>query len=396
MNAGEERYILNSTNRGLIVSISLYLIFLFLFFLKDFFNAQNVTAVTKEQNTITSTYINDLEEEKKFNKRKISVLQDFQIAQNKEIKELKKRIRREIKISVVGDITIGIDEDYGYRLSLSEEIDKHQQDYRYFVEDVAAIFEDDDLTLANLETTLTTASEKANKKFRFRGKPEYVEILKEGHIEAVNIANNHIYDYFETGFNETLATLEEAKIGYFGYDYQYITTIQGIRIGVLGYEGWEASEKLKKKIRDDIADLKKQTNILITSFHWGNEREYYPSEDQIELGHYAVEQGADLVFGHHPHVIQGIEEYRGKYIVYSLGNFLFGGNKNPSDKDTFIFQQTFHFSQDGKLLDTKEIKLIPCSISSVQYKNDYKPTIIKDDEGARVLKRIEKYSRLWK
>lgn len=101
--------------------------------------------------------------------------------------------------------------------------------------------------------------------------------------------------------------------------------------------------------------------------------------------------GADLVLGHHPHVIQGIEDYKGKKIVYSLGNFCFGGNKNPSDKDTFIFQQTFKF-QNGKLIDNKSYKIIPASISSVRERNNYQPTLLKGKDAQRVIDRIKKYS----
>ncbi|MGG0288884.1 CapA family protein, partial [Peribacillus butanolivorans] len=105
------------------------------------------------------------------------------------------------------------------------------------------------------------------------------------------------------------------------------------------------------------------------------------------LARYTVDNGADLILGHHPHVVQGIEEYNGKFIVYSLGNFMFGGNKNPSDKDTFVFQQTFHL-KNGQLSNKKEIKVIPFRISSVTSRNNYQPTPLEGSEAERVKNKI--------
>ena len=114
---------------------------------------------------------------------------------------------------------------------------------------------------------------------------------------------------------------------------------------------------------------------------------------QKDAAHAAIDAGADLVLGHHPHVLQGIEKYNGRYICYSLGNFCFGGNKNPSDKDTMIFQQTFTF-ENGNLLDDSNINIIPCSLSSSGKKNDYKPRVLKGSEKDRVMKKIQDMSEL--
>ena len=105
----------------------------------------------------------------------------------------------------------------------------------------------------------------------------------------------------------------------------------------------------------------------------------------------AIDQGANLVLGHDPHVLQGIDIYKGCYIVYSLGNFCFGGNTNPADKDTMIFQQTFTF-KDDKLKKDLNARVIPCSISSVSYQNDYRPTVLKGDSKKRVIDRLNSYS----
>ncbi len=295
-----------------------------------------------------------------------------------------------ITISAAGDCTLGSDNSFGYSGSFVEEADKNG--YEYFFRNVKDIFSKDDLTIVNLETTLTNATKKAEKKFRFKGSPEYTNILKEGHIEAVNIANNHIYDYLQKGYDDTIAALKKSDIGYFGYSNKYITEVKGVKIGCLGYEGWSNSSSLRKTIENDINSLKKDNvKLVIVSFHWGNERDNYPNDTQKKLGRHVIDCGADLVLGHHPHVIQGIEEYKGKNIVYSLGNFSFGGNRNPTDKDTFIFQQTFMF-RHSQLIDSRRIELIPCSVSSVKNRNNFQPTPLREEAAISILKRIKKYS----
>lgn len=297
-----------------------------------------------------------------------------------------------ITISVAGDVTIGTDIAYGYENSFIHEVARQNNDFNYFVENIRLIFEQDDLTIVNLETTLTNSTNKANKKFTFKGEPEYAEILELASVEAVNIANNHTYDYLETGFKDTIQALNDSGIAFFGYEYIYITQIKGIKIGLLGYEGWEFTEKLQKQIKNDLSELQKSTDLIIVSFHWGNENHLYPEADQIDLAHFTIDNGADLVFGHHPHVIQGIEVYKDKYIVYSLGNFLYGGHRNPADKDTFIFQQTFYFNSRENQLAYSEVEIIPFSISSVSYRNNYQPTPLTGEDKEAFEQRILKLS----
>lgn len=299
--------------------------------------------------------------------------------------------KKTITISAAGDCTLGSDDSFGTIGTFNAEFINQNGNYGYFFGGVKSVFEQDDLTIVNLETTFTTSDQKAEKTFRFKGDPSYVNILKEGSVEAVNIANNHIYDYLDKGYYDTLKHLGEAGIGYFGLGNKYIADVKGIKIGLLGYNGWDESESFKQQLRGDIQNLREESSLVIVSFHWGNENEYYPNSTQKNLARYAVDYGADLILGHHPHVIQGIEKYKNKYIVYSLGNFCFGGNNNPSDKDTFIFQQTFTF-QNGLLAEASDKNIIPCSISSVSHRNDYRPTILSGEEKDRVMNKINSLS----
>lgn len=297
---------------------------------------------------------------------------------------------RTITISSMGDCTLGTDENFNQSRSLNAFYNSQGADY--FFKNVRSILEKDDLSIVNFEGTLTTSTTRAEKKFAFKADPEYVNILTSGSVEAANIANNHSSDYGEVSRTDTLEILEDAGIAAFGYEQVQFLDVNGVKVGLTGI--YELAEHLGKKqqVKENIAALKEAgAELIIVNFHWGIELEYVPNETQKKLAHLAIDEGADLVIGHHPHVLQGIEKYKGKYIAYSLGNFCFGGNSNPQDKDTIIFQQTFTI-EDGKLKEDDNINIIPCSVSSKSNINDYCPTPLEGDEKQRVLDKIEEYS----
>lgn len=300
----------------------------------------------------------------------------------------------QIKINAAGDCTLGFDDKTSKANRFDTVLNEKGGDYGYFFKNVKHIFEMDDLTIVNLETPLTNATTKAVKQFAFKGRPEYTQILKQGSIEAVNLANNHTYDYLEQGMKDTISHLKSANINYFGNGAKSITDIKGIKVANLGYKGWSNANSVKNGIKNDIAAMRKTADLVIVTFHWGDEGVNYPNNIQKDLGRFAIDQGADLVLGHHPHVIQGIEEYKGKPIVYSLGNFSFGGNRNPSDKDTFIFQQNFIFNENKEIVSA-QFNVIPCTVSSVNYRNDYAPTPQVGANGLRILNRIKQYSNVF-
>lgn len=301
-----------------------------------------------------------------------------------------RNLNTQITISLVGDCTLGTDEAFAYDTSLNA-----YQLYRgsdYFLQNVKTIFAEDDLTIINMEGPLTESTERNGEKFAFKGAPRFVDILSGSSVEAANLANNHSHDYGEQGFEDTKRILSDAGITAFGYDETALITIKGIKIGLVGiYELHDHLERTRQ-LKDNIAKVKQEgADLIITIFHWGNERETIPDSNQMALGRIAIDYGADLVAGHHPHVLQGIEEYRGKYIVYSLGNFCFGGNSAPDDMDTMIFQQTFTI-QSGEVLTDENITLIPCSISSETGFNNYQPTPVEGSEAERILQKIDERS----
>ena len=300
----------------------------------------------------------------------------------------KKMVYTNFKMTAVGDCTIGYDDNFGYSNSFNEVIEKNGYDYIF--SNVRDIFSKDDITVANLEGTFTDATVKKVKKFNFKGPKDYVNVLTGSSVEVVNLANNHTYDYNEIGYNDTIDTLNAAGVNYFGYDNYYIYEKDDIKIGFAGIfciEDYNCTSKIDTAL-NDLKNLGSDYEIL--SFHWGIETNLKQSSIQTYLAHYAIDNGALMVLGHHPHVLQGIELYNGKYIIYSLANFAFGGNKDPRDKDTMIVVTDFNFI-DKELKDIK-IEVIPTSVSSVTYINDYKPTPLTGDEYDRVMKKIEKNS----
>lgn len=295
-----------------------------------------------------------------------------------------------LTLSVVGDCTLGTDEYFDYDTSLNAYYENYGADY--FMANVKSIFSKDDLTIANFEGTLTESTEREDKQFAFKAPASYANILTAGSVEAVNTANNHSYDYGEESFNDTLKALDTANILHFGYDETAVTEVKGVKVGLVGI--YELNDHLgrEEQLKQNIAKVKQDgAQLIVVIFHWGNEKEEVPDENQKTLGHLAIDEGADLVCGHHPHVLQGIEEYKGKNIVYSLGNFCFGGNAYPSDMDTIIFQQTFTIDQNG-VKDDNVTNIIPCSISSDSDYNNYQPTPAEGEEATRIMQKIQKRS----
>ena len=291
-------------------------------------------------------------------------------------------------ISAVGDCTLGGDPRKGSKTAFDRAFQRLNGNYAYYFQEVAQIFAEDDLTIANLEGALTR-----RKKFRkgeifvFRGDPEYAKILSAGGIDAVTLANNHAIDFLESGMRDTREALDAEGIAHFGFDDTTIVEIKGIKIGLCGFTTWRSDFKQIKRV---IGELTASCDLVIASFHWGEENVGKATKRQVKLGRLAIDAGADLVLGHHPHVVGGIETYKGKRIVYSLANFCFGGNRRLRDRDTFIYRQRYRIADGGVIDDGYEI--IPCLTATGKAGNNYQPAPATGKDAERILKRIKKLS----
>lgn len=310
-------------------------------------------------------------------------------------------------VTCTGDFTIGGD-NYHNKKNFYTELKAHDDDINFVMQNVRELFLADDLTLVNFEGTLTDAEfvpkSKKENSFLFNISPKYVSVLPDNGVEAVSLANNHVGDHGKEGLEDTVNALTEAGVIYANQPHMGVYDYKGIlQVAMLAYncidrygEGFKRHhddgefteeflqyDTFEEAVQAEIRQAKEVYPLVIVSFHWGKEptaknksQGYIPTENQIRLGHLAVDAGADLVIGNHSHRIQPIECYDGKYICYSLGNFCFAGNDDPSDKTAILFQARYRI-KNGNLF-FKDFRIIPIRISSTDKRNDYIPTILPE------------------
>ncbi|MFH1513468.1 MAG: CapA family protein [Bacillota bacterium] len=273
-----------------------------------------------------------------------------------------------------GDFTIGDNVQASGKSIFERELDEQGRDINFIFKNVKDMLENDDLTILNFEGTLTTASrnrERAGNDYLFRANPAYVSMLPDNGVELVTLQNNHVLDMGEDGLAETKQVLSNAGVIYADESEPALFTLYGVKVGVLAYQQLRVDlERLLIDVPEDIQSLRAQgAEIVICAFHWGEELDYYPNDNQQKLAKIAIDGGADLIVGHHSHRVNPIEEYNGKYIVYSLANFAFAGNTKPSDMSTILFQIKFRV-KDGVAASDGFI-VIPARISSNTSYNDF-------------------------
>lgn len=280
------------------------------------------------------------------------------------------------KVSLVGDMSF----DGHIRNNISE----HGYDYPW--EYVSEYFKDDHISIGNLETSITReGSPWPNKQFNFRSDPENVGAMKRAGMDVVSLANNHTLDYGYDGLKDTIDYLNAGDIKLVGAGEDtkeaskaLIIEKEETKIGVLGYSrvapdvGWwptddkagvaSAYDKHLDQVLENIEETKKEVDLLIIMVHWGKELHEMPREDEVRAAKKMIDMGADVIAGHHPHVLQGIEIYKGKPIFYSLGNFIFGSRSNLSG-NTMIAQVNFNHK------DIESIDIIPFHIKNSRPEN---------------------------
>jgi poly-gamma-glutamate synthesis protein (capsule biosynthesis protein) len=286
------------------------------------------------------------------------------------------------KLSFVGDCTLG-GQFGGYTFTQTY----NKKGAAYFFSGVKKVFKNDDLTIANLECALTNSNSYIPKGYSpayyYKGKPGYTKILKKGSVEVVNLANNHTMDYGQSGYNDTTAALKKAKISYFDRTKVLVRKVNGIKIGFFGIAFTDSRTIIKARIK---TLKKKKVDVIICTMHDGPAvTTYTTTARQKNAAKIAIDSGADAVVGHHPHVLQNMTKYKGKIIAYSLGNFCYGGNMNPADKDTAILQ--LNITKKGKKITIKK-EVLPASLSSSTNKNDFRPRLLKGKAAQRVLKKL--------
>jgi len=255
-----------------------------------------------------------------------------------------------------------------------------------------------DVSMVNLENPITYRTQKVKKEFNFKMDPKYLGILQSAGIDLVTLANNHIFDYGSEGLLDTIHYLDSVGIRHVGAGRNLaearkpvVFEVKGFRIGFLGYFGGGTfavgashpgvAPRSEAVFRSDIQALKQinKVDYVIVNIHWGREKAVYPQQWQISLAHFVVDAGADLIVGHHPHVLQGVEKYKGAVIAYSLGNFLFGGNSRSTYNTAILKVELSR--------DVKRISLVPIHVK------DWQPQVCSGVEGDRIVSSVRKLSQ---
>ena len=285
---------------------------------------------------------------------------------------LRQKTAHEIVLSFAGDCTFGaVNGDGGAGRFPSVYRRSGRKDYPFAL--VKPWFLSDDLSVANFECTLTNASVMANKQWHFKGAAQYASIFPAGSVEAVSLANNHSFDYLQAGFDDTVANFSHARVPVFYQNTPYVTTLHGIQVVIIGDctvvgENTTKLDGVSARVNGEIKRYKKPGNVVIVMMHWGSELDTRPKLWQQTMGRHFIDTGADAVVGAHPHVVQGIELYKGRYIAYSLGNFAFGGNSLARYPDTFILR--LRFGVGGGKTSAGEASIVPCWTTSSHVRNE--------------------------
>jgi len=302
-----------------------------------------------------------------------------------------------ITLTAVGDVTIGRNAKHSGSSIFEKELARQDGDINFIFRNIKDIFAKDDVTIVNFEGVLadeySIPKNKRENSFLFVGPTSYVDALVNGSVEVATIENNHIDDFGDAGRKSTQQTLENAGITWADEYNMAVYDVQGVSIAVLSYKTFDYYDTLHNKVPVQVAAAKAEHDLVVVCYHWGAEKDYYPNSRQEKLAHITVDAGADLVIGHHSHRINPIEQYKGKYIVYSVGNFSFAGNNKPDDMSTFIFQTRFRI-KDGEIV-ANPFRIIPCRISSKTDYNDFAPTPYTEqlhiDNVIKTMKKNGKY-----
>lgn len=240
-----------------------------------------------------------------------------------------------------------------------------------------------DLVIANLESPLTNHNEKyVEKKFLLKAPPSFADRIKDSGIDIVTLANNHTMDFGIKGLSDTIVSLDRVKLPYTGAGMDLrasrkpaVKVVNGVSIAVLAYNKTYPLEFYSKTLRPgtapgypsyikkDVMEAKKLYDIVVVAFHWGGERVFKPRDYQKKLGRLAIDSGASLVIGHHPHIVQGVEVYGEGLIFYSLGNYSFGfyGNKNKPLEGMLA---RVVFKVKGDSVTIKEKSIVPLNVNN--------------------------------
>lgn len=286
----------------------------------------------------------------------------------------------DIVMHFTGDVLIAENLDGKRAGGFNEYANRESADY--FLKNAAPYFQSDDFTVVNLENVLSdrplgAASKPNPPNYWFKSKTSNTDILTSSGVECVSVVNNHSRDYGLEGYKDTIAAIEKTELEYGTEDKIVYFEKNDFKIALVCCFLWNNGSM--NSILKRLDEAKKESDFQIVFFHGGKEGEHTPEKWKIDACHKLVDNGADAVIGAHPHVLQRAESYNGGKIVYSLGNFCFGGNRSPENR-TVIYRLTINVNADDKSF-TQDAAIIPFYVFTGST-NNYQPDIIRDAEEA--------------
>jgi Putative enzyme of poly-gamma-glutamate biosynthesis (capsule formation) len=293
-----------------------------------------------------------------------------------------------LKLVAVGDIMMG--------RAVGKRLGNNPEGYYAAFKDVAATLKQGDIVFANLESPLTSSTNSLSKKNKIilKASPDCIDALKNAGFNVLSLANNHMMDYYDKGLFDTMKLLNENKIAYTGAGKNLdearkpvIIEKNGLRFGIISYTdmaytyvgnpsiNYAASDnragvvpRKYELIHEDIVKLRGKVDLIAVSLHWGVEETFKITPEMTEFAHRLLDDGADMILGHHPHQFQGIEVYKGKPIIYSMGNFIFDQN-DPENMETFIMEMDYE-KNVLKSLSAIPVKIVDKSRAEIQKPSD--------------------------
>ena len=293
-----------------------------------------------------------------------------------------------VTITFLGDCTLGGEEKTRTATRGFFRI-VEKNGYEYPLRNLKVLTGSDDFTVANLEGVLSDRElPKVRKQYNFMGPTAYTEILKQGSVECVTLANNHSHDYDNAGYADTVKALEASGTAWFGTDSMAVwQNDDGLKIGFLGVSGSLSGRKAKIYQRQAALLRTIGCSAIITVMHAGTEYDPIPDGYQKQIVREAIAGGSSLIIGHHPHIVQGFELSGGIPVVYSLGNCSFGGNGNPKDHDALVVRVDLRFTEGE--LSGMTLHFYPISVSGQASYNDYSPVLLTGEDAERVLRKMK-------
>lgn len=310
----------------------------------------------------------------------------------------------EVVLSFTGDCTLGTWPEAAVETNFNTVYEQAGSE-TYPFDLVKSLFANDDYTYINLETTLTNSTDRLKKdtNYNFKGDPEWAKtMIAASYIDGCTLSNNHSYDYRSEGYSETMTALKNAGVDVGSQRDILVTNVGGVEIVMLGANYITSSlnpedvfgDKLTELMIQQIQYCKRPDNIVIVNCHWGLERHQDANGDQAQPAHKMIDAGADMIIGHHPHTVQGVEIYKGKYIFYSLGNFSFGGKNTTDDINRVCIVVRPRFALRDNVASLTGVTILPCYTTSAENtsENNYQPTLVFGKQASSIIRTLKNNS----